>query len=541
MFFLKAKLIMTKPITKITIVGGGTAGWLTALYLTTFLNHKADSTKPQCNITLIESSEIPTVGVGEATIQSIRETFQSLDLDETEWMTRCNATFKIAIKFVNWLGKNDVFWHPFNGLPTINGLDLSHYLVEKKLNHNPDFDLQSSLVEVPICLAQKSPKLGTEKDYQGQVDYGYHLDAGLLASYLKEKAILRGVNHILDQVQDVKLTEQGFIKSLKTENHGDIEGELFIDCSGFKGLLMNQTLAEPFTPYSDSLFCDRAIAIALPTEDDKDGINPYTTATALSSGWSWHTPLYGRSGNGYVYSSQFLESEQAEKEFRNFLGEKASNAPARHLKMRIGKNSNTWVKNCVSIGLSSGFIEPLESTGIYLIEMGIKTLMSYFPDLTFNPVFRNQYNRRMTQFYEEIRDFIILHYYLVQREDTSFWKANKNDAIIPESLQEKLDYFQVMSPNLDGFEPHLLFEDYSYFCILGGKQYLPKNSLPILNYLDVKEADIALENIVTKAQKMQSILPNHYEYLKELHQGKLENFRVLFGKNFRQPSILTTR
>ena len=531
---------MTKPITKITIVGGGTAGWLSALYLITFLNYKADPNKSKCDITLIESSDIPTVGVGEATIQNIRETFKSLDLDETEWMTRCNATFKIAIKFVNWLGKNDVFWHPFNGLPEVNGLNLSHYVVDKKLK-NPDFDLQSYHKEVPICLAQKSPKLGTEDDYKGKLDYGYHLDAGLLASYLKEKAIFRGVNHIVDQVQDVRLTEQGFIKSLKTENHGDIEGELFIDCSGFRGLLINQTLAEPFVSYTDSLFCDRAIAIALPTNDEKDGINPYTTATTLSAGWSWHTPLYGRSGNGYVYSSQFLEPEQAEAEFRNFLGEKASNVPARHLKMRIGKNRNTWVKNCVSIGLSSGFIEPLESTGIYLIEMGIQTLINCFPDLTFNPIFRNQYNRIITKFYEEIRDFIVLHYCLSQREDTSFWKANKNHSAIPESLQEKLEYFQVMSPNLDGFETNLLFEDYSYFCILSGKEYLPKNSLPILNYLDVKEADKTLKNIIMDAQKMQSILPKHYDYLKELHQGKLENFRLLFGQNYRQPSMLVTK
>ena len=519
---------MDKAITKIIIVGGGTAGWLSALYLTTFLNYKSDPAKPKCKISLIESSDIPSVGVGEATIQNIRDTFQALDLDETEWMTKCNATFKMAVKFVNWAGNNDVFWHPFSGLPEINGIDLYHYLIEKKLNQDSNFDLKNSLIHLSLYLDQKSPKLGIEKDYESPIDYGYHLDAGLLAIYLKEKAISRGVEHIIAQVKDAKLNNQGLIQSLILDNSQEIEAELFIDCSGFQGYLINQVLNEPFDSYKDSLPCDRAVAISIASNDEKEGINPYTTATAMNSGWSWHTPLFGRSGNGYVYSSQYLKPEEAEQELRDFLGEKFYDSPAKHLQMRVGKTRNTWVKNCISIGLSSGFVEPLESTGIYLIEVGLKTLLNYFPDCSFNSFFRDQYNHIMTQYYEEIRDFIVLHYCLSPREDTSFWKSNKYQKYIPDSLKEKLSYFRFMPPNKDEFEPNLLFSEFSYFCILSGKHHLPEKSLPIFNYLDTKEADSALAKLNNETQEIRSILPSHYEYLKELHQGSIKNYKQLF-------------
>ena len=532
---------MTKPIENIIIVGGGTAGWLSALYLTTFLNQKSSPSHPKCNITLIESSAIPPVGVGEATIQNIRQTFKILDLDEAEWMNHCNATFKIAIKFVNWLtGNQDNFWHPFGDLPEVNGINLSHYLIKNKLN-NPQFNLQIVHPEIYLCLSQKSPKFGTEKDYEGKVTYGYHLDAGLLAVYLREKAIERGVNHIVDKVQNVSITEQGFIDYLTTENNSQIKGELYLDCSGFRGLLINQVLGESFDSYSDSLLCDRAIAISLETHEQNTPINPYTTATALQSGWAWHTPLYHRSGNGYVYSSHFTSPEMAEVEFRHFLGEKAQNIPAKHLKMRIGKNHRTWVKNCVSIGLASGFIEPLESTGIYLIEVGIQTLLHYFPDRSFPPFICQQYNRIMTQYYEEIRDFIVFHYCTTQREDTPFWLANQHDLTIPESLQSKLDYFQFMSLNLDEFTKSLLFEGYSYFCILSGMNYLPQTSLPFLHYVDTTEADEVVRELQENAQKMIAYLPSHHDYLTQLHQGSLQNFHSLFNRSQSSQSVLVNQ
>ncbi|MDJ0799790.1 MAG: tryptophan 7-halogenase [Calothrix sp. MO_167.B12] len=528
---------MNNPIEKIVIVGGGTAGWLSALYLTTVLNHQSKNPRLNCQITLIESPTIPTVGVGEATIQNIRETFSFLDLDEEELIIRCNATFKLAIKFIDWYSgtNNDIFWHPFGEFPTINGIYLPHYLLRQKLLGNSSaLDSHSFHREVPLCTAKKSPKIGSENPYEGKVAYGYHLDAGLLSTYLQEKAIERGVNHVGDNVVDVVLAVNGNISKIKTEKSGDINGDLFIDCSGFRGILINQALKEPFISYSDSLFCDRAIAIPIETDDEKEGINPYTTAKALSAGWMWHTPLFGRSGNGYVYSSAFISPESAEKEFRENLnkGSRQVQVDARHIRMRVGKNRNTWVKNCVSIGLSSGFIEPLESTGIYLIEVGVKTLLQHLPDKSFNPVSRDRYNQLMTKVYEEIRDFIVLHYCTTHREDTPFWKENKYHPAIPDSLQEKLEVFQAALPNLDFWEKHSLFEDYSYFCILAGMKLLPLNPLPILNYVDTSEAEDVLLKIKTEAEIFKNTLPDHYEYILQLHQGSIRGLRNLFGNNY---------
>ncbi|MBC6417308.1 MAG: tryptophan 7-halogenase [Prochloron sp. SP5CPC1] len=359
--------------------------------------------------------------------------------------------------------------------------------------------------------------------YGGEVRYGYYLDAGLLATYLREKAIARGVHHIVDDVVDVILDPQGNISQLKTEKSGNISGELFIDCSGFRGLLINQALQEPFDSYSDSLFCDRAIAIPLSTSSEKEEINPYTTATALDSGWTWHTPLYNRSGNGYVYSSSFITPEAAEQEFRNHLGAAAEGVEARHIPIRVGKTRNAWVKNCVSIGLSSGFIEPLESIGIFLIEQGIQALVDNFPDKSFNPIVRKRYNKFITYHYENIRDFIVLHYCTTQREDTPFWKANKYHPAIPENLQENLELFKAMLPNFDLLERPPLFGDYSYACILLEMKYLPETSLPRLDYLEQEEIEKELDLIQNQAIKLKQNLPNHSQYLQDLHGANLTN------------------
>jgi tryptophan halogenase len=524
---------MNQPVKQITIVGGGTAGWLTALSLATFLKPQTNTHRSDCQIILIESPDIPTVGVGEATIQNIRYTFRALGLDEDEWMTRCNASFKVAIKFVNWYSGNDVFWHPFGNFPYVNNIYLSQFALLKK-SQNPDFDLQSFHREVPLCLANRSPKTGSENPYEGKVGYAYHLDAGLLAEYLKEKAVAKGVIQILDNVQDVTLSENGAIYSVKTEKNGEITGDLFIDCSGFRGLLINQALQEPFISYADALFCDRAIAMQVPTDDARDGINSYTTATARQAGWTWNIPLFGRSGNGYVYSSAFLSPEAAETEFRETLGERAKDVSAKHIKIRVGRNRNLWVKNCVAIGLAGGFIEPLESSGIYLIEMGIHHLIQHFPDGNFSPILRNRYNRIMTKHYEDIRDFIVLHYCTTQREDTEFWRFNKNHPAIPSSVHEKLELFQVMLPNFDVFEKIFLFEDYSYFCLLAGMNVLPQAHLPLLDFLDLAEAETHIQYIQTEAKKLPNLLPDQYEYLLQLRQEKLKNLRQLFYNTYQK-------
>ncbi|MCB0196792.1 MAG: tryptophan 7-halogenase [Anaerolineae bacterium] len=509
-------------IENIVIVGGGTAGWLAAAYLNQALNRGA---QPACRITLVESSDIPTIGVGEATIPTLLNTFQFLDISESDWMVKCGATFKLGIKFVNWLdgSTGDEFWHPFGLAPvTANtSIPLSHFWLKKRLKGQGEPFATSCSAAVRLCKNKKSPRFSSDPPYIGHADYAYHLDAGRLAAYLKERTKARGISHVVDHVLDVRLDEQRFIRQLITANHGPIEGDLFIDCSGFRGLLINQALGEPFTSYADSLLCDRAVAVSMPYSHDdpydekRGGINPYTTATALGSGWAWHTPLVGRSGNGYVYAGSFISPEEAEKEFKQYLGEKAVGIEAKHLTMRVGKTQRSWVSNCVSIGLAGGFIEPLESTGIYLIEAGLKNLVRNFPDKRFQPATINAYNHLMTRQYEEIRDFIVMHYCLTQRDDTPFWQANKADLALPQSLQHKLEQWYVMWPN-NPLRVDEVFTDFNHMCILAGMNRLPQQSLPILDYYDDNEADLLFSKVRTRAKILQKRLPAHSDDLKRL-------------------------
>jgi hypothetical protein len=502
-------------IKNIVIVGGGTAGWLSAAFLSKALNYTQRDT---CQITLIESSDIPTVGVGEATVPSLARSLKYLGISELDWMPKCNATFKLAIKFVNWSGipETSEFWHPFGKLAYHQSLPLSSYWLKEKLQGKFTSFAESCFEQVHLCKANKSPKLDLWlQSHTRQIQYAYHLDAGLLATYLKEKSKKQGVKQVVDKVVDVSLDKRGFIESVTTENHGKFEADLFIDCSGFQGLLINQALQEPFISYADSLLCDRAIALSIPYENqDKynsksGGIEPYTTSTALSSGWAWRIPLVSRTGNGYVYASDFITQEQAEIEFRKHLGKASEKIECRHLKMRIGRTKNAWVKNCVSVGLSNGFIEPLESTGIYLIEIALSNLINYFPDKTFNQSIINNYNKVIQNHYEEIRDFIIMHYCLSNREDTQFWRTNKYHLSLPDTLKEKLDLWRVMLPSDEQFLSKL-FPEYSYISILDGMNHLPEQSSPLINQQNNNIMPIFRKNFNSAIEKY----PNHSDYIK---------------------------
>lgn len=506
-------------IRNIVIVGGGTAGWLSANYLNKALNGSSNNS---CNISLIESLNIPTVGVGEATLPTWRNTLLTLGISELDWMSKCQATFKLSIKFANWSGlpKHAVFWHPLGNIWShASGfrMPLSQFWYCRCLAGESGPFAESIFPNVGLCRYKKAPKTLHQGDFNGQVMYSYHFDAGLVTLYLKEKAKSKGVKHIIDNVVDVSLDHRGFIDYLVTEKSGKLFGDLFIDCSGFRGLLINKALREPFVSYSDSLLCDHAIAMAVPYESEVGDINPYTTATALSSGWAWNVPLVERSGNGYVYSRAFISHEEAEQEFRRHIGKDSKKLEVRHIKMRVGRTRCAWVKNCVSIGLSSGFIEPLEATGIFLIEAGLEHLIHNFPDKYFHPPIINNYNRIMREYFEEIRDFIVLHYCLTSREDTAFWRTYKNLSNIPESLNNKLEYWNVMLPNNTRSIGRIWADD-SYTCILSGMGYLPKKNLPILDYHDYKVSDGIFQKIKKETDQMTRSLPSHKDFLEHLDE-----------------------
>ena len=506
-------------IQNIIIVGGGTAGWMSAAYLNKALNSSGE----KCKITLIEASDIATVGVGEATIPVLALFFQSLGIKEAEWMEACNATYKMGIKFSGWFDNSpqDHYWHPF-GQPARdkrNKVSLSHYWLKEK-NEGYRVPLAKATREaIQLCDANKSPRVPYEKD-SPKIPYAFHLDAGLLASYLKKIAIEAGVNHLIGKVEKANLDQNGFIQSLDTDHHGKLVGDLFIDCSGFAALLLEKTLKEPWVSYADSLLVDRAVAVSCsynegdPYNEQRGGLKPYTTATAQNAGWSWNTPLITRDGNGYVYSSQFASKTDAETEFMQFLGEKAMNSEARHLKMRIGKFKRSWVKNCVSIGLSSGFIEPLESTGIAFIQTAIQYLVYNFPDKSFDRVLINNFNQELDKQYENTRDFIILHYCLTQREDTPFWKAVKNEAHIPDSVQELIEKSKCMWPN-SLFLEGLMFTDFNYISVLAGMHHFPKKSLPVLDFY--KSYKNHFDATIQRGVSLAESHPTQAEYFKKLY------------------------
>jgi flavin-dependent dehydrogenase len=515
---------------KIVVVGGGSAGWMTASYLKKALKG--------IDVTLIESANIKTVGVGEATFSTIKLFFDFLGLDESEWMPSCNGTYKLAIKFANWTKSGGHFYHPFQRYEVVDGFNMGEWWLKLKRHEEP-FDYACFTIPA-LCDLKRSPRYldgrvfddrvqdfftGSHRenknvlaDHKVQYPYAYHFDASLLAEFLKGYATRLGARQIIDEVAEVRLREDGSIDHLVTREHGEVRGDLYVDCTGFRGLLINQALGEPFVSFSDSLLCDSAVAMQVPRDVEADGIEPFTTATALSAGWVWNIPLYGRVGTGYVYSSQFISKEEAEAEFRRHLGPAADSLKAAHIKMRIGRCRNSWVKNCVAIGLSSGFVEPLESTGIFFIQHGIEELVSHFPGDSIDEEAVKSYNRTVAACIDGVRDFLVLHYCTTDRDDTEFWRATKR-VQIPESLDERLALWKKRLPNAKTINAtYHGFEFYSYSVMLLGLNYRPDSSLPTLDHLDTAKAEWAFSVLREKTKRLVSTLPSQREYLAHVRE-----------------------
>jgi tryptophan 6-halogenase len=518
---------------KVVIVGGGTAGWMTAAYLSKALEDGV-------SISLVESPTIATIGVGEATFSTIHLFFNFLGLREQDWMPHCNAAYKIAIKFAGWNAEDRHFYHPFQRFDVVQGRSMVDWWLKLK-RHTMPFDYACYTVPA-ICDARRSPRYSDGHVFDTKVDadlnsndhskalllddlqlqypYAYHFDASLLAKFLSTYGQNHGVKQIQDDVVNVELSDSGEISALQTIEHGRIEADLFIDCTGFRSLLINKALKEPFISYSDSLLCDNAIAMQVPSDGKTEGINPFTTATALSAGWVWNIPLFHRVGTGYVYSSAFLTADAAEREFREHLGKRSEGCRAAHIKMRIGRSRNSWVKNCVAIGLSSGFVEPLESTGIFFIQHGIEQLVSHFPRKEPDDANVLSYNKAVAHCMDGIREFLTLHYFASTRQDTPFWKATKTESKVPDQLGDRLELWRSRLPTNRTINPNYHgFEAYSYSCMLLGLGWRPKDNLPVLNYMNDSKASLAFETIRKQGEYLTATLPSQYEYLTALHEG----------------------
>ena len=396
---------------RILIVGGGSSGWMTAV----LLNQKL----PDAQITLVESSDIPTIGVGESTNSTMHYFHSAIGHDEKAFMRASNGAYKIGIRFENFNRRGGVFYHPF-GLPE---------------NIEEALFKPNAAARIPNLHVANMRNL-----FSKECIYSYQLDAGLYGEYLKQRCKRRGVRQVVDQVRGVELTENGEIAGIQTAAHGSLTADLYIDCSGFRSILLAKALGEPFHSYNKYLLNDKAIAARIPYVDKERELRTYTNCTALSAGWVWNIPLWNRIGTGYVYSGAFLSRDEAETEFREFLGtDRVENPEFNYLDIRTGRHSRAWVGNCVAIGISYGFLEPLESTGLSLTQLSIfdlaSALTSGLPVETVSATF----NQRQAELFDATRDFVMAHYVLTTRDDTAYWKHIRYDNEHPDSLVNILD------------------------------------------------------------------------------------------------------
>lgn len=497
---------------RIVIVGGGTSGWMTAALMSQVMRSSEQS------ITVIEPPGPRGIGVGEASVISMVQLLKKLGADEVEMMQRCEATYKLGIRFCDWYEKGHDNWHPFGVCGArIDGRDLfPFWLADSKRFGTPEpyeaYSLQwaaSNAGKAPHAFHCPSPIAQTQS-------YAFHFNAEALAGWLREIALRNGVNEISGAVRDAEFAENGDVSAVRLFAGERVEGDLFVDCSGFQSVLMNKALGDPFESWSSYLLCDRAVAFKIPAEGS---VPPYTKSHALSAGWAWHIPLASHLGLGYVYSSQFISDEAAWEELRQHaqLNPGAGQEP-RFLKMRVGRQQSFWKQNVVAIGLSAGFLEPLESSGIHLSQVGIELLLKSFPSGRNVDSLRDYYNQRMASIYDEVRDFVQMHYRLSRRADSAFWIAAR-EAEISGDLKRRLNLYDEVGM-LDNLQAEA-FTETSYFHLLTGNKRLPRRAPALAASADPHMVHSILASI--KAQNDQALrdLPPHEELLRRIHRIQL--------------------
>ena len=491
-------------IREVVIVGGGTAGWMAAAALSRYLNNGYTS------VTLIESEEIGTIGVGEATIPPLISFNELLGINEDEFVKATQATFKLGIEFVNWGRKGKRYIHPFGDL----GRDLQgipfHQLYLRERGRQPIADISSWSMSAVAAAHGRFARPGPQAQFPlNQMRYAFHLDASLYARFLRSFAEAGGVRRVEGKIVDVKLRgEDGYVESVQLTDERIVTGELFLDCSGFRGLLIEQALETGYEEWTKWLPCNRAIAAACSYTGNPD---PFTRATAHESGWQWRIPLQHRMGNGHVYCSAFISDDEAEQVLVSNL-EGGLESDPRRLSFTTGRRKLAWSRNVVSLGLSTGFVEPLESTSIHLVQAGIARLIAMFPDLRFNPLERDEYNRQMQAQFEWVRDFVILHYKAMQRDDSEFWKQCAAMEI-PPTLEEKIAQFQNKARIFaEGVE---LFPRQSWIAVMLGQNIVPDEYEPVVDGLDENKVAQALEHLRRAILESSARLPLHGDFVRQ--------------------------
>jgi tryptophan halogenase len=495
---------MQKPVNKILILGGGTAGWMTAAALAKVLG------KTNVQIQLVESEQIGTVSVGEATIPQIRLFNQVLEIDENEFIQQTQGTFKLAIEFVDWWKKGHRYMHPFGSFGVdMEAVPFHHYWL-KMYNRGKASELDHfSLAAMAAKNAKFSRPQNIANSPLSQIAYAFHFDAVLYAKYLRRYAQSRGVERIEGKMTHAKIqAESGFIECIYLESGQVLDADLFIDCSGFRALLIEKTLGIGYQDWSHWLPCDRAIA--MPCRKTEPLLS-YTRATAKSGGWQWRIPLQHRTGNGYVYASEWLSDDEAHQALLASLDNEPMADP-NQLSWQTGRRNVAWFKNCIAIGLSSGFLEPLESTSIHLIQSSIARLMALFPSKEFRQPDIDCFNRHVADEMAQIRDFVILHYKATEREGSPLWQYCRN-MTIPESLEHKIQLFR--SHGRIFRENNELFNETSWLAVMHGQGIRTQGYHPLVDGFTEQEVSRRLGHIKQVIDNSLAILPDHRAYIEK--------------------------
>lgn len=482
-------------VNKVVIAGGGTAGWMCAAALSKLLGKNLQ-------ITLVESDDIPTVGVGEATIPTLLVLHKLLGINEAEFMAATNATFKLGIAFENWRDVGKDYIHSFGFLgQDCWAASFQHFWL-KGLEHNLVSELGDYIPEHLACREGRFAVLANQDK-----NYAFHLDAGLYAKFLRAIAEKHGCTRIEGKIDKVNIKpDNGFIQSLTLSSGQTIEGDLFIDCTGFRGLLIEQALNTGYEDWSHWLPCDSAIAVQTKTVGKPV---PYTRSIAHGAGWQWRIPLQNRTGNGLVFCSKYLSDEAAKELLLSNIEGELLNEP-KVIKYRTGTRRKHWNKNCVAIGLSSGFIEPLESTSIHLFQQSIVRLMLLFPSDGIEQSAVDEFNRQMRTELDNIKDFIILHYHLTDRQDTEFWRYCRSMPV-PEELVRRMQLFKETAKINKLSEE--LFGETSWVQVLMGQGLMPQKYHPIVDLMSDDELKNFLDTVKTGVQRKVSKWPDHMEFI----------------------------
>jgi Tryptophan halogenase len=496
-------------IRSVVIVGGGTAGWMTAMILANALIRKG------VEISVLESPSVDIIGVGEGSTPWLRGFFDSLGIEESEWMPACNATYKCGISFGGWSTKPgfESYFHPFASM--LDNLSMTQFVHNAQARVNgADVHAHPNRFFIAARLADRHLAPIPASNFPFDVWYAYHFDSALLGRFLHRKALERGVMYKSCHVTHATLDHGGDIASVSTREGETIAADFFVDCTGFASLLIGKALATPFVSFSDNLFNDAAVAMPTPI----DGFIPsQTVSTAMKNGWAWKIPLTSRYGNGYVYSSSFCSADQAEHELREALGILDSDTAARHLKMRVGRVTKHWNRNCLAVGLAQGFIEPLEATALLFVQKTAMGIVEFLEGGEFSDAAHDRFNERVNEHFEGTRDYIVTHYKTNSRTDTEYWRANAANLNISDPLKRLYNLWMSgnsIVPELRAQRIGKAYPVFSWYCIMTGMGIFPdQKDLRPANGGEGKYSMAEIDNLLARSA---ANFRDHRELLKAI-------------------------